>query len=199
MRLEQWSAPRGLNDRFAPTLVCPARLNLLIVFQRGAGLVRSAFQSRFSLKRCHRSLCASAIVALPASVFGPVESPPWNLHRRLPGMTLFLQREPDLVRALHCGRSRAGRALPSSSNPFSRIRAHTTPRHSSHDRLKSGCRFCFAGQGRQRKRHASISSSSMRRSSASIALMAACSLVGLPIENLNICQQVCKSPWARFA
>ena len=138
MRLEQLSAPRGLNDRFAPALVYPARLNLLIVFQRGAGLARSAFQSRFSLKRCHRSLCAVAIRALPASVFGPVERPPWYLQRRLPGMTLFLQAAPDLARAPHCGRSLGGRGRPSSFSPICCMRAQTTLVHSSHTFLKSG-------------------------------------------------------------
>jgi hypothetical protein len=37
--------------------------------------------------RDQRRRCASAIRARPAFVLGPVDSPPWNRHRRLPGTT----------------------------------------------------------------------------------------------------------------
>ena len=170
-----------------------ARLNFLIVFQSAKGL--STFQSCLHLNRRHRSLCAAAILAFPASVFGPVETPPWYLHRRLPGMTLFLQAAPDLARAPHCGRFLGGRGRPSSFSPFCCMRAQTTPVHSSHTFLKSGCRCAVAGQVFQRKRLASISSISKRRSAANTALNAACSLVGLPIENVTFCQQVCNTPY----
>jgi hypothetical protein len=74
-------------------------LNLLIVFQKGAALASSAFQSRFNLKRCHRSFCAAAILAFPAAGLGPVERPPWYLHFVLLGMTFFLQGSPERVLA----------------------------------------------------------------------------------------------------
>jgi hypothetical protein len=46
-----------------------------------------------------RRRCASAIRARPAFVLGPVDSPPWNRHRRLPGTTLMMHGAPALVLA----------------------------------------------------------------------------------------------------
>lgn len=40
----------------------------------------------------HRLRCAAAIRALPSAVLGPVERPPWSLHRRFAASTLTRQR-----------------------------------------------------------------------------------------------------------
>jgi hypothetical protein len=49
--------------------------------------------------------CTSAIRARPAFVLGPVDSPPWNRQRRLPGTTLMIHGAPALVLAQHRGRN----------------------------------------------------------------------------------------------
>jgi hypothetical protein len=51
---------------------------------------RNAFQRR---------RCAAVMRARPAFVLGPVDSPPWNRHRRLPGTTLMMHGAPALVLA----------------------------------------------------------------------------------------------------
>jgi hypothetical protein len=47
--------------------------------------------------------------ARPAAVFGPVDSPPWKRHLRLPGSTLTAHGLPCRLRAPQTGRSFRGR------------------------------------------------------------------------------------------
>jgi hypothetical protein len=53
----------------------------------------------------HRRRCASAIRALPSTVLGPVDSPPWNRHRLFPGTALMMHGAPALIVAQHLGRN----------------------------------------------------------------------------------------------
>jgi hypothetical protein len=78
----------------------------------------------------HRWRCASAIRSLPSVVFGPVENPPCNRQRRLPGTILASQGPPCLVLAPQNGRILLGRGKPSFANPSSAMRRHRPSRHS---------------------------------------------------------------------
>lgn len=110
---------------------------------------------------CQRAFCAREIAALPISVFGPVERPPWNLQRCFPGTTLLLQRPPTLVRAPHDGRSRKGRGvIPSSASPRAFSLRQLVPKQSLQVRCRSACRCAVAGQ--MRKLHSQVCSSSSR-------------------------------------
>ena len=105
------------------------------------------FSSRFAF--CQRAFCAREIAALPISVFGPVERPPWNLQRCFPGTTLLLQRPPTLVRAPHDGRSRKGRGvIPSSASPRAFSLRQLVPKQSLQVRCRSVCKCAVAGQMR---------------------------------------------------
>jgi hypothetical protein len=53
----------------------------------------------------HRRRCAAAIRARPATLLGPVDAPPWNLQRRLPGTTRMMHGAPARVLAPHRGRN----------------------------------------------------------------------------------------------
>ena len=59
------------------------------------------------LALCQRLRCASAMRARPSAVFGPVESPPWNLHRFCPGSAFARQAMPFRVFAPHVKRKAA--------------------------------------------------------------------------------------------
>jgi hypothetical protein len=75
----------------------------------------------------HRRRCASAMRARPAAVFGPVDSPPWKRHLRLPGSTLTAHGLPCRLRAPHVGRSFRGRGSPSPVRPIARCSRQATP------------------------------------------------------------------------
>ena len=75
----------------------------------------------------HRARCAAAIRDLPSGVLGPVESPPWQRQRRLPGSTLSRQGVPFRVLAPQQGRSLSRSGDPSPASPSSAIRLHQAP------------------------------------------------------------------------
>jgi len=78
-------------------------------------------------KALHRRRCASAILARPAVVFGPVDSPPWKRQRRLPGSTLTPQGLPWRLRAPHIGRSFRGNGMQLPFKPSARSSRQSAP------------------------------------------------------------------------
>jgi hypothetical protein len=64
---------------------------------------------------------ASAILALPSVVLGPVDSPPWNRQRRFPGITGMMHGAPALVLAQHLGRNLRFKGSPLCDRPRSNI------------------------------------------------------------------------------
>ena len=78
-------------------------------------------------KALHRRRCASAILARPAVVFGPVDSPPWKRQRRLPGSTLTPHGLPWRLRAPHIGRSFRGNGMQLPFKPCARSSRQSAP------------------------------------------------------------------------
>jgi hypothetical protein len=74
-------------------------------------------------KALHHRRCASAILARPAVVFGPVDSPPWKRQRRLPGSTLTPHGLPWRLRAPHIGRSFRGNGMQLPFKPSAQLAA----------------------------------------------------------------------------
>src|SRR5215510_6561496 len=64
------------------------------------------------------------IRALPSTVLGPVDSPPWNRQRRFPGTTLMMQGAPARVLAQHLGRNLRVKGSPVRDRPRSSILRH---------------------------------------------------------------------------
>src|SRR5262249_16078764 len=62
--------------------------------------------------------------ALPSTVLGPVDSPPWKRQRRFPGTTLMMQGTPARVFALHLGRYLRFKGSPLGDRPRSSICRH---------------------------------------------------------------------------
>jgi len=79
------------------------------------------FDARNALQRRR---CASAILALPPAVLGPVDSPPWNRQRRFPGTTLMMHGAPARVLAQHLGRYLRFKGSPLGDRPRSSICRH---------------------------------------------------------------------------
>jgi hypothetical protein len=75
----------------------------------------------------HRRRCASAILARPAVVFGPVDSPPWKRQRRLPGSTRTPHGLPWRLRAPHIGRSFRGNGMQLPFKPSARSSRQSAP------------------------------------------------------------------------
>src|SRR5260370_29491922 len=48
---------------------------------------------------------SSAIRALPSTILGPVDGPPWKRQRLFPGSTLMVHGDPARVLAQHLGRN----------------------------------------------------------------------------------------------
>jgi hypothetical protein len=92
-------------------------------YQRGLNrfFQNVGFAARNSL---HRRRCASAILALPSVVLGPVDSPPWNRQRRFPGITRMMQWPPARVLAQHLGRNLRFKGGPLCDRPRSNISRH---------------------------------------------------------------------------
>ena len=84
------------------TVMLSLRLQAAVRIARCRGPQNVGFAARNDL---HRRRCASAILALPSAVLGPVDNPPWNRQRRFPGTTLMMQAAPARVLAPHLGRN----------------------------------------------------------------------------------------------
>jgi len=88
---------------------------------RCSGPQDDGFAARNTL---HRRRCASAILALPSAVLGPVDSPPWNRQRRFPGITRMMHWSPARVSAQHLGRNLRFKGSPLCDSPRSSICRH---------------------------------------------------------------------------
>src|SRR5262249_4301840 len=62
--------------------------------------------------------------ALPSSVLGPVDSPPWKRQRCFPGTTLMMHGTPARVFARHLGRYLRFKGSPLGDRPRSSICRH---------------------------------------------------------------------------
>jgi hypothetical protein len=80
-----------------------------------------------SRNSAQRRRCAAEIRFFPASVRGPVESPPWNRQRRLPASILMAHGRPCRFWAPHGGRSLWLNGEPSPARPIVRMDRHEAP------------------------------------------------------------------------
>ncbi len=75
--------------------------------------------------RAFRRLTADC--ARPSGVLGPVDRPPWNRQRRLPGTGLHLQAVPRRVLALHVGLNRRMVRTPADHRNRALVRLGSGP------------------------------------------------------------------------